>query len=95
MYVDWSKWRDEWVRRRKVFYVYVVRILSNGLISALFNGTGGVFIQFICSRFWQLVVDPLPPQDAKNLEEHLGIERDTSEHAALEQGSLCQQKRKF
>ena len=40
-------------------------------------------------------MDPLPPQDAKNLEEHLGIERDTSEHAALEQGSLCQQKRKF
>jgi len=61
----------------------------------LFLNTGGVFIEFIYFRFWQLVVDPLPPQDAKNLEEHLGIERDTSEHAALEQGSLCQQKRKF
>ncbi len=55
----------------------------------------GILIQSICFRFWQLVVDPLAPQDAKSLEEHLGIERDTSEHAALEQGSLCQQKRKF
>jgi hypothetical protein len=42
-------------------------------------------------RFWQLAVDALPPQDAKDLEEHLGIERDTPEHLTIEQGSLCQQ----
>lgn len=44
-------------------------------------------------RFWQLATDALPPQDAKNLEEDLGVEKDTPEHIALEQGSLCQQPR--
>jgi len=42
------------------------------------------------SRFWQLATDAVPPQDAKDLEEDLGIERDTPEHVTLEQGPLCQ-----
>ncbi|KDR75281.1 hypothetical protein GALMADRAFT_249282 [Galerina marginata CBS 339.88] len=62
IYADWSKWRAEWLRRRKVFIT-----------------------------FWQLATDALPPQEAKNLEEGLGIEKDTPEHTSLEQGSLCQQ----
>ncbi|KAF8198049.1 TBPIP-domain-containing protein [Pholiota molesta] len=41
--------------------------------------------------FWQLATDALPPQDAKELEEDLGIENDTPEHVILEQGSLCRQ----
>ncbi|KAF8971073.1 TBPIP-domain-containing protein [Flammula alnicola] len=62
IYADWTKWRAQWIRRRKVFMT-----------------------------FWQLATDALPPQDAKNLEEDLGIEKDTPEHLALEQGSLCNQ----
>ncbi|KAF8160878.1 TBPIP-domain-containing protein [Crassisporium funariophilum] len=62
VYADWTKWRPEWIRRRKVFMT-----------------------------FWQLATDALPPQDAKSLEEDLGIELDTPEHTALEQGPLCTQ----
>lgn len=54
------------------------------------NGSAGIHLVFPF-RFWQLTVDALPPQDARDLEENLGIERDTPEHIALEQGSLCQQ----
>ncbi|PPQ93676.1 hypothetical protein CVT25_012735 [Psilocybe cyanescens] len=64
IYADWTKWRAEWIRRRKVFIT-----------------------------FWQLATDTLPPQDAKILEEDLGIEKDTPEHVSLEQGSLCQPQR--
>ena len=42
-------------------------------------------------RFWLLATDSLPPQDAKDLEEDLGIEKDTPEHSVLEQGPLCRQ----
>ncbi|KJA20011.1 hypothetical protein HYPSUDRAFT_68780 [Hypholoma sublateritium FD-334 SS-4] len=41
--------------------------------------------------FWQLATDSLPPQDARDLEEDLGIEKDTPEHSVLEQGPLCRQ----
>ncbi|PPQ95319.1 hypothetical protein CVT26_008164 [Gymnopilus dilepis] len=61
IHADWSKWRAEWIRRRKVFIT-----------------------------FWQLATDALPPQDAKNLEEDLGIENDSPEHTAIERGALCQ-----
>ncbi|KAH9485222.1 Homologous-pairing protein 2 [Psilocybe cubensis] len=60
IYADWTKWRAEWIRRRKVFIT-----------------------------FWQLATDSLPPQDAQILEEDLGIEKDSAEHVALEQSSLC------
>lgn len=40
-------------------------------------------------RFWALVTDPLPPQDAAILAEDLGIEFDTDEHVAVERGPLC------
>ncbi|KAG6844385.1 hypothetical protein H0H87_007289 [Tephrocybe sp. NHM501043] len=52
---EWTKWRVEWVRRRKVF-----------------------------TTFWQLATDALPPPDASNLAEDLGVELDTPEHSALE-----------
>jgi hypothetical protein len=39
--------------------------------------------------FWALVSDPLPPPDAAQLAEDLGIEYDTPEHVELERGSLC------
>ncbi|KAF4620329.1 hypothetical protein D9613_000353 [Agrocybe pediades] len=45
----------------------------------------------IFMTLWQLATDALPPQDAKDLEEDLGIEKDTPEHEAVEQGSLCRQ----
>ncbi|CAA7259151.1 unnamed protein product [Cyclocybe aegerita] len=45
----------------------------------------------VFTTLWQLATDPLPPQDAKNLEDDLGIERDSPEHAALEKGPLCAQ----
>lgn len=43
-------------------------------------------------RFWQLATDVLAPQDAKELEEDLGIERDSTEHVAIERGPLCVEK---
>ncbi|EJD06101.1 TBPIP-domain-containing protein [Fomitiporia mediterranea MF3/22] len=57
---DWTKWRAEWVKRRKVFY-----------------------------NLWHLVSDSLPPQQANELAEDLGIEFDTPEHAEIERGPLC------
>ena len=38
---------------------------------------------------WYLVSDSLPPQDAKDLAEELGIELDTAEHADIEKSALC------
>jgi len=57
---DWSKWRSEWVNRKKVF-----------------------------TTLWHLVTDSLPPQEAADLVEDLGIEYDTAEHGELEKGPLC------
>ncbi|PCH39321.1 TBPIP-domain-containing protein [Wolfiporia cocos MD-104 SS10] len=57
---DWTKWRTEWVRRKKIF-----------------------------TNFWQLATDALPPQEATELAEDLGIEFDTPEHGAVESGPLC------
>jgi hypothetical protein len=48
-----------------------------------------IIIDWHWSRFWQLVTDALPPKDATNLAEDLGIELDTAEHTALEQDALC------
>lgn len=41
---------------------------------------------------WNLATDALPPQDAIDLAEDLGIEMDTAEHTMIEQGPLCAQK---
>lgn len=41
------------------------------------------------SSLWYLVSDSLPPQDAKDLADDLGIELDTAEHSELEKSSLC------
>ena len=43
----------------------------------------------MAGRLWQLATDALPPQDARNLEDDLGIEKDTAEHGVLEKGTLC------
>jgi len=43
----------------------------------------------IQKSFWALVSDPLPPPDAAQLAEDLGIEYDTPEHLELERGPLC------
>ncbi|KZT00921.1 TBPIP-domain-containing protein [Laetiporus sulphureus 93-53] len=43
----------------------------------------------IFTNFWQLATDALPPQEAKELAEDLGIELDTPEHGALERGAFC------
>ncbi|KAI0312723.1 TBPIP-domain-containing protein [Amylostereum chailletii] len=60
---DWTKWRAEWVRRRKVF-----------------------------KELWGYIADSLSPQDATALLEDLGVEGDTSEHATIEHGPLCDTK---
>ena len=93
IYADWTKWRAEWARRRKIFNTYVDSALRTDDLCL------GAAVVLLCwclyacfsSRFWHLAVDGLPPQEAKDLEELLGIERDTPEHVALEQGSFCQQ----
>jgi 26S proteasome regulatory subunit (ATPase 3-interacting protein) len=82
IYADWTKWRAEWVRRRKIFNTYEDFALMMEVLC--------LYARFPI-RFWHLVVDALPPQEAKDLEENLGIERDSPEHTALEQGSFCQQ----
>ncbi|KAH9830371.1 TBPIP-domain-containing protein [Rhodofomes roseus] len=43
----------------------------------------------IFTTFWQLATDPLPPQDANDLADDLGVDLDTPEHAALERGPVC------
>ncbi|TFK44460.1 TBPIP-domain-containing protein [Crucibulum laeve] len=58
---DWTKWRAEWVRRKKIF-----------------------------TTFWHMISDTLPPQEARVLEEDLGIELDTPEHCAIERELLAQ-----
>ncbi|KAI9069956.1 TBPIP-domain-containing protein [Trametes sanguinea] len=57
---DWTRWRNEWIRRRKIF-----------------------------NTFWSLATDTLPPQQATELAEDLGIEFDTPEHGVVERGELC------
>ncbi|KAI0955560.1 hypothetical protein AcV7_006191 [Taiwanofungus camphoratus] len=57
---DWTKWRAEWMRRKKIF-----------------------------TDFWQLATDAIPPQEATELAEDLGIEFDTAEHTAIERGRFC------
>ncbi|KAI0725347.1 TBPIP-domain-containing protein [Fomitopsis betulina] len=42
----------------------------------------------IFNMLWQLATDPLPPQEAAELSEELGVERDTPEHAALERSAF-------
>lgn len=39
--------------------------------------------------FWQLATDSLPPQEAQDLADDLGVELDTSEHVGIERGPLC------
>ncbi|KAG5646229.1 hypothetical protein DXG03_004056 [Asterophora parasitica] len=46
----------------------------------------------VFTTFWQLATDALPPQDATNLAEDLGVEVDTGEHVALERTPLCSTK---
>ena len=60
-----------------------MRVASSLLLCAL------TFWLSVAARFWQLATDPLPPQEAAELEEELGIERDTPEHGALERGPFC------
>ncbi|CCL98619.1 uncharacterized protein FIBRA_00621 [Fibroporia radiculosa] len=43
----------------------------------------------IFTTFWQLATDALPPQEAEDLGEDLGIEADTPEHAGVERGPFC------
>ncbi|KAF9564791.1 TBPIP-domain-containing protein [Agrocybe pediades] len=83
IYAEWAKWRPEWIRRRKIFMTYACSPSSRLLHIRKVNVSS--------IRLWQLATDALPPQDAKDLEEDLGIEKDTPEHEAVEQGSLCRQ----
>ncbi|KAI0693414.1 TBPIP-domain-containing protein [Cytidiella melzeri] len=43
----------------------------------------------IFNTFWALATDALPPAEARELSEELGIETDTGEHATLEKSALC------
>ncbi|KAI5119523.1 hypothetical protein M0805_002545 [Coniferiporia weirii] len=40
-------------------------------------------------NLWYLVTDSLPPKEAEDLAEDLGIEYDTTEHGDIERGPLC------
>jgi 26S proteasome regulatory subunit, ATPase 3, interacting protein len=79
---DWTKWRGEWVRRRKVF---------NACVSPALN-SGGIVPDAFMRRFWSLATEGLPPQDIEILEEDLGIELDSDEQAALEKSWVCAPK---
>lgn len=48
-----------------------------------------IFISILVSSLWDLIADSLPPQDADDLAEELGVEQDTSEHSDVEKGPLC------
>ncbi len=88
---EWTKWRSEWVRRRKVFYKCATPHTS--LCVSYYRNVPTrplTFISFVLSKsFWALVSDPLSPPDAVQLAEDLGIEYDTPEHLGLERGPLC------
>lgn len=79
---EWTKWRPEWSRRKKIF-TSSVRIYPSSTLPRRCTLTS------ISSSFWQLATDALPPQDASALTEELGIEFDTPEHVSLERGPLC------
>ena len=40
-------------------------------------------------RLWKLASDALPPQDARNLAEDFGIEKDTAENGVLKKGGTA------
>ena len=75
---EWTKYRNEWVRRRKIFNTYVSLPFAPPTL-----------FRFSPLSFWALVTDALPPQESADLAEDLGIEFDTPEHATLEKGHLC------
>ncbi|KAF8638065.1 hypothetical protein AX16_010697 [Volvariella volvacea WC 439] len=75
---DWIKWRAEWIRRKKIFMTYGLKFAMYVVLTVLRQ-----------TSFWQLVTDALPPQDAQDLAEDLGIEMDTEEHVAVERSPLC------
>jgi 26S proteasome regulatory subunit (ATPase 3-interacting protein) len=91
---EWTQWRAEWVRRRKVFYECALFGLlpffctRGGRTPTHVRATETDFLSLMKS-FWALVSDPLPPPDAVQLAEDLGIEYDTREHLELERGPLC------
>jgi 26S proteasome regulatory subunit (ATPase 3-interacting protein) len=76
---EWTRWRAEWICRRKVFYKY----------SLSFSRFWEEMIDVMFVSFWALVADSLSPHDAEQLAEDLGIEHDTPEHVELERGPLC------
>jgi 26S proteasome regulatory subunit (ATPase 3-interacting protein) len=89
---EWTKWRSEWVKRRKVFYKCARLVFS--LLSRVSYGNVPtrrltLFLCFVLESFWALASDPLSPPDAVQLAEDLGIEYDTPEHLDLERGPLC------
>lgn len=83
MQCEWEKWKGEWFRRRKVFLRWVQA--STHMISLLNS-------HLLVFSLWSLATDASPPQESQELEEALGIEKDTPEHEALERGPLCASK---
>ncbi|KAF7362133.1 Tbp1-interacting protein tbpip [Mycena venus] len=80
---DWTKWRAEWVRRKKIFNEYdpfSCRPQPGCNVEE--------YVLTLKLSFWHLATDTLSPQDAATLAEDLGIEQDTNEHSALERSPL-------
>ena len=59
---EWTKYRNEWVRRRKIFNTYVSLPFAPPTL-----------FRFSPLSFWALVTDALPPQESAALAEDLGI----------------------
>lgn len=75
---DWKRWRQEWVKRRKVFNVYCFIQLPcdyKRLITP--------------PRLRDTTLEATGPKEAAELLEDLGVELDSPEHAQLERGYLC------
>ena len=70
------------ITKKSIHVVSRIEVLIMHKVEALTGAYG---------RFWYLATDSLPPQDANDLAEDLGIEFDTNEHQTVEQGPLCKQ----
>ncbi|KAI0035379.1 TBPIP-domain-containing protein [Vararia minispora EC-137] len=73
---EWTCWHAEWLRRRKIFREHV---LFSYFCQITFEQS---------FRFWDMVTGNCSPQDARTLEEDLGIELDSPEHIALGKSPL-------
>ena len=75
---DWKRWRQEWVKRRKVFNLY-----------CFIQPPCDYKPPLTAHRLRDTTLEATGPKEAAELLEDLGVELDSPEHVQLERSYLC------